>query len=279
MRGSKLGAAGCTGVVALALLANAELAFAQPTQAQQNALRSNCRSDFMANCSSVKPGGAEALQCLQRNVAKLSPGCQSAVAAVSPPPAATPPKAAAPASPPRPAATATPAAPAAPTAPAVAVTPPAATPPVAPTPRPQQPARTTTPAPAPPAAAATAKPTAQQQAAIKQSCQSDFMARCRGVQPGGADALRCLQRNAGQVSAGCRSALAAIGGAAPAPAKTATPAPAAAAAGTAAPAAMPTPQQQSAIRFTCRADSGRFAAAYRWAARRRWPVCNETPRG
>ena len=59
-------------------------AAAQPTQEQQSAIRSSCRSDYMSNCSSVKPGGIEALQCLQRNVAKLSPGCQSAVNAVSP---------------------------------------------------------------------------------------------------------------------------------------------------------------------------------------------------
>src|SRR3954468_24813999 len=78
-------------------------AAAQPSQEQQSAIRSNCRSDYMSNCSSVKPGGIEALQCLQRNVAKLSPGCQSAVNAVSPPPA-----------PPQQAATAPAAAPAAP---------------------------------------------------------------------------------------------------------------------------------------------------------------------
>src|SRR3954447_18147041 len=75
---------------------------AQPSQAQQSAIRSNCRSDYMSNCSSVKPGGIEALQCLQRNVAKLSPGCQSAVNALSPPPA-PPQRAPAPAGAPAPA--------------------------------------------------------------------------------------------------------------------------------------------------------------------------------
>ena len=49
----------------------------------------------MSNCSGVTPGGAEALQCLQRNVAKLSPGCQSAVNALAP--RSAPPQAAAPA--------------------------------------------------------------------------------------------------------------------------------------------------------------------------------------
>src|SRR5215831_15089094 len=74
-------------------------AFAQPTAEQQSAIRNNCRSDFMSNCSGVTPGGAEALQCLQRNVAKLSPGCQGAVNALAAPstPQAQPAAASAPA--------------------------------------------------------------------------------------------------------------------------------------------------------------------------------------
>ncbi|MFN3349950.1 MAG: hypothetical protein ACK41X_13425, partial [Pseudorhodoplanes sp.] len=35
-----------------------------PSKAQQDAIRSNCRSDFMRHCSSVTPGGREALDCL-----------------------------------------------------------------------------------------------------------------------------------------------------------------------------------------------------------------------
>lgn len=54
----------------------------QPTPAQADAIRSACRSDFMANCSGVTPGGADALACLQRNAAKASPGCQQALGAV-----------------------------------------------------------------------------------------------------------------------------------------------------------------------------------------------------
>src|SRR5713226_698717 len=75
-------------------------AASQPTEQQQNAIRQNCRSDYMANCSSVTPGGAEALQCLRRNAAKLSPACQSALNAVtpaSPPPSSPPPAQAMPA--------------------------------------------------------------------------------------------------------------------------------------------------------------------------------------
>jgi hypothetical protein len=99
--------------------------------------------------------------------------------------------------------------------------------------------------------APTARPTAQQQAAIRQACQGDFMSKCSGVQPGGAAALQCLQRHSAQLSPNCRQAVAAIGPGTPA----AKPAPAAAtAAPAAAPAIAPTPQQQSAIKFTCRRD-------------------------
>src|SRR4051812_11238890 len=169
-------------------------AAAQPTQQQQSAIRSNCRSDYMSNCSSVKPGGIEALQCLQRNVAKLSSGCQSAVNAVSPPPA--PPQQATAAPAPAPAAQPARAMPAPTPAPPAAPPPAAAARPSAPAsaPAPQQPVRAAT-APAVAAPSAPVRPTSQQQAAIRQSCQSDFMSRCRGVQPGGADALHCLQRN------------------------------------------------------------------------------------
>ena len=61
-------------------------AFSQaPTDAQRSAIRSQCRSDYMAHCSSVPPGGEASLQCLQKNMASLSAGCQSAVRAVEPP--------------------------------------------------------------------------------------------------------------------------------------------------------------------------------------------------
>jgi hypothetical protein len=71
------------------------------------------------------------------------------------------------------------------------------------------------------------QPSSEQIAAIRQSCRSDFMSHCAGVQPGGKDALQCLKRNAGSVSAACKSALDAVGpkpaagGADPAPPPTA----------------------------------------------------------
>lgn len=82
------------GLGVLALAALTASAAAQVTSAQQSAIRSNCRSDFMAKCSGVQPGGKDALLCLQKNVAGLSAGCQTAVRATMP---AEPAKAAAPA--------------------------------------------------------------------------------------------------------------------------------------------------------------------------------------
>jgi len=55
----------------------------QPSQAQANAIRQNCRSDYQAHCSSVPTGGSAALQCLQQNLASLSPACGSAVSAAT----------------------------------------------------------------------------------------------------------------------------------------------------------------------------------------------------
>ncbi|NWG25291.1 MAG: hypothetical protein HXY30_12920, partial [Pseudorhodoplanes sp.] len=65
----------------LGLAVSAAPAEAQPTAAQQEAIKSSCRSDYMSHCMSVKPGGIEALQCLERNMAKLSGACKSAVSA------------------------------------------------------------------------------------------------------------------------------------------------------------------------------------------------------
>jgi hypothetical protein len=62
----------------------------QPTPEQIAAIKQSCRSDFMANCEGVQPGGKEALECLKRNVARLSGGCKAAVSAVGPPPASAP---------------------------------------------------------------------------------------------------------------------------------------------------------------------------------------------
>jgi hypothetical protein len=73
-------------VVALALLTLSGAAGAQqPTQAQANAIKQSCRSDYMTHCSNVPTGGKAALNCLEEHLTDLSPACQSAVGAVSNP--------------------------------------------------------------------------------------------------------------------------------------------------------------------------------------------------
>jgi hypothetical protein len=194
-------------------------AFAQaPTDAQREAIRSACRSDYMAHCSSVPPGGLESLQCLQKNMSSLSGGCKTAVNAVS-----APEKTAAPA--------------------AEKTETPAATPPA--TAEPAKPAETApaanTSAPAPKAAAAgtaAKKPSDAQVAAIRSACRSDYPNVCAGVPAGGAPALQCLEQNKSKVSPGCQRALNAAGGGA---------ASATGAASTAAPAAAPAAAPPAAI--------------------------------
>lgn len=154
----------------------------QPTQAQRDAIRNSCRSDFMSNCSSVTPGGAEALHCLQQNSARLSSACRNAVNAIGPPPA-------------QPAST-----------PAAL---PAAAPATAPATAHPTPAARTAKAPAM-QAVAPRQPTPGRRAAIRTACQTDFIARCPGVQPGGAQALQCLQGHAPELASACRQALAVI---------------------------------------------------------------------
>ena len=64
-------------------IAGAQESRQAPTQAQRDAVRASCRSDFMANCSGVQPGGKDALECLKRNEAKLSAPCKTAVNAIA----------------------------------------------------------------------------------------------------------------------------------------------------------------------------------------------------
>ena len=180
-----------------AILATAAPAFAQaPSQAQRDAIKSQCRSDYIAHCSSVPPSGEASLQCLQKNMSSLSSSCQSAVRAVEAPAAAKPadtaaPKAAAPAA-----------------------------------------ATTTAPKAAESTAAPAGQPTSAQISAVRSACRSDYPKVCAGVPTGGAPALQCLEKNKAKLSAGCEKAVsAASGGGAPAagtaPAAAAAAAPAA----------------------------------------------------
>jgi hypothetical protein len=177
-----------TAVVAM-LMANTLHAQA-PTDAQRSAIRSQCRSDYIAHCSSVPPGGIESLQCLQKNMSSLSASCKSAVNAVEAPAAA--PKAETPA--------------AEPAKPAEAAAPKAA-----------EPAKTTAPAAKTAASAPAKKPSDAQVAAIRSACRSDYQKTCAGVPPGGAAALSCLEKNKAKLSPSCEQAVsAASGGSAPA---------------------------------------------------------------
>lgn len=181
-------------LLAATLFATATGAFAQaPTDAQKSAIRSACRSDFMAHCASVTPGGVEAYQCLQKNMSSLSSGCQTAVRAVEP--AAAPKTEAAPAK----------------SEPAKTEAAPAAA--------------------AAPKAAASKQPSSTQIAAVKSACRADYPKVCASVPPGGAPALECLEKNKARVSPACEKAVSAAtgGGGAAATAAPAGAAPAAAA--------------------------------------------------
>ena len=207
-------------------LGTAHLAVAQD---QQSAIRSNCRSDFMANCSGVPRGGKEAMQCLKDNVAKLSSGCQQAVKAVMSAPAAKPPAPPVTAAPAAPAPSASPAAPA-PTAPVAATLPapaPAASPAAT---KPATPVASPPPAaPAQPAAKSAAKPPAspppttaappavivvaprQVFALVRTKCRAEYRAHCSDVDIGGGRVVACLQANAASLSPTCQSGLAELG--------------------------------------------------------------------
>jgi hypothetical protein len=188
-------------LLAAAIFATAAPAFAQaPTQAQRDAVKSQCRNDYIAHCSSVPPGGEASLQCLQKNMSSLSPSCQGAVRAIAAPAAAAPAK---------------PAEAAAPAAAAAA------------------PSKSGESKSA--AAPAAGQPSSAQVSAIRSACRSDYPKVCAGVPTGGAPALQCLEKNKAKLSAGCATAVSAASGGG-----TAAAAPAAGAATAAAPAAAPT---------------------------------------
>ena len=252
----------------LLVLLHDQAAAQQPTEAQRDAIRAACRSDFMANCSGVQPGGKDAFECLLRNDAKLSPSCQAAVNAAAPKPA-------------EPAAAAAPA----PAAPANSETAPPATkveraPPgiqVAPT-----------------------EAQNDQLKSVQQACTlNDFVAHCSWIAPNNPEILLCLKGNAADLSPNCQAAVQALpaapppAAAAPAePAKQAAPAkkpvepkpvePARASAPPAPaahrPAAAPTAQQKAAVRAVVPV---RFHVALlgRAARRRRSAAMSQAQRG
>jgi hypothetical protein len=231
--------------LACCLLASGAMA-AEMTDAEKNALRSSCRSDYFSYCSSV-PRGSAVLTCLQKNIASVSAGCRQALSnlggASAPPPAATeaapapsPPPSAAPASatktapPPEtsspppthattPSAAPAPAAPAAadkaalPPAPAAKAAPEAPTPPPAATATPPAPAapsaKNAAPPPSPPAAAVEPAPVPplERLVFLRRACGGDARAFCAGVPLGGGRIVECLSAQMPSLSPPCRDAL------------------------------------------------------------------------
>lgn len=214
-------AGGLSAWLALATLISISPALSQaPTQAQRDAIKSQCRSDYIAHCSSIPPGGEASLQCLQKNMASLAPGCASAVKAVEAPAA--------------PKADAEPKSDAAPAAKTEA-------------------------APAAAPKAAGGKPSSAQISAIRSACRSDYPKVCAGVPTGGAPALQCLEKNKARLSPACEKAVAAAGGGGAAPAAESAPAAAGAAAAPAAPAVimlrpMRPREELFVLRSACGAD-------------------------
>jgi outer membrane biosynthesis protein TonB len=170
-----------------ATFAFATQALAQaPSEAQREAIKSNCRSDYIAHCSSIPPGGAASLECLQKNMGSLSASCAGAVRAVEAPAAAEPKteKAEEPKTEPK----------------------------AEPKSEPKSEVKETKPAAEPKTASAAKKPSQAQISAIKSACRSDYMKVCAGVPTGGAPALECLEKNKSKVSSSCAKAVAAVGG-------------------------------------------------------------------
>jgi len=211
-------AAALTALWSAAMFATITSALAQaPTEAQRAAIKSQCRSDYMAHCSSIAPGGAASLQCLQKNLASLAPGCQAAVQAVT---GSTEAKSEAkseskPDSKPesKPATMVENSKSGA----ATATKPEAKSEPAAKSE--SAPAATAAPMAAPASKSAAMKqPSSAQLAAIRSACRSDYPKVCAGVPPGGAQALQCLETNKASVSPACQNAVAAVAGGAAAPA-------------------------------------------------------------
>jgi hypothetical protein len=142
---------------------------AKPTDAQVAAIRSACRSDYQKVCAGVPTGGAPALQCLEKNKAKVSASCQQAVNSAS-------------------GGTATPAAAG---APAAAAAPGAAAPAAAPTVLVLRPMRPR-----------------EELFVLRSACSGDVRTLCGGVAPGGGRIVQCLATQAASISPACKQVLA-----------------------------------------------------------------------
>jgi hypothetical protein len=139
----------------------------KPSSAQISQIRSACRSDYPKVCAGVPTGGAQALQCLERNKSRVSAGCQKAVAAVG---SGTSPTAAGGA--PDSEATASPAA--TPATPALML-------------RPMRPREVLF--------------------VLRSACGADVRSLCAGVPVGGGRVLECLVSQSASLSPDCRGVL------------------------------------------------------------------------
>jgi hypothetical protein len=122
----------------------------------------------------VPTGGAPALQCLEKNKAKLSAGCEKAVSAAGSGGATT----------------TTTAAPAAGSAPAAAGA-----------------AAASAPAAAPAVIVLRPMRPREELLVLRSACGADVRSICGGVAPGGGRIVQCLATNAGQLSSACKDVL------------------------------------------------------------------------
>jgi len=194
--------------LACCLLASGAVA-AEMTDAEKDALRSSCRSDYFSYCSSV-PRGPAVLTCLQKNIASVSAGCRQALSDLGG--ASTPPAAAAKTAPAATPATAPP--------PETSSPPPthATTPSAAPAAAAPAAADRAAPAPAPAAEAAPATPVApapvrplERLVFLRRACGGDARAFCAGVPLGGGRIVECLSAQMPSLSPPCRDALVVLG--------------------------------------------------------------------
>jgi hypothetical protein len=140
----------------------------QPSSEQRNAIRAACRSDFIANCAGVEPGGKEALECLLRSHDSLSASCKTAVDAVVPQSPAAP----AAAAPPSPA---------------------------------EAPSQSAAPPSAAPAAPTVSQ---EELNAVRGACTlNDIAAHCSWIAPTSPEIVLCLRANVAGLSSGCRAAV------------------------------------------------------------------------
>ena len=232
------------------LFGGAGIAVAQePTPDQQSAIRSNCRSDFMANCSGVPRGGKEAHAMSERQcreaLLRLPAGRKGGDAGASSQASRTfchsdtcgsggspsgrhaggarggntggsrrcSGRSAAPATSTATQAAAKPAAPVAST-PQAAAAKPASLKPAAPAPPPAKsaakpPASAPVPAAAPPAVIVVAP--RQVFVLVRTKCRAEYRAYCSDVDIGGGRVVACLQSNAASLSPTCQSGLAELG--------------------------------------------------------------------